>query len=76
MAAFNEAHDEADAAEGEDLSEDEGAPEAVAEAPEPSVCPGDYLDGREDEDELDLPRLGQPAPVADEPEPEDGGEGE
>lgn len=58
------------APEAEPVTEE---PAPVAEL-EPSVCPGDYLDGREDDDELDLPRLeaaaaSEPAPAA-EPEPE------
>jgi hypothetical protein len=31
--------------------------QAESDAPVASVCPGDYLDGREDEADLDLPRL-------------------
>ena len=55
LAVFNAAHDEQDAAEGKDGSEDEEPGEAVTEPPAGTT---------------------EPAPVAPETEPEEGGEGE
>ena len=96
LAAFNEASDEQDAAEGKDLSEDEAAA-SLPDVPGPGAVPRDEptaaTGGQHDgtahastgRSEVNPgpgtpapPPAGttEPAPVADETEPEEGGEGE
>ena len=74
LAAFEAAHDEAAAAEGKDLSEAPAPATPVgAEAPDSNTEPEPVGPESAAEPPADT---AEPAPVAAEPEPQDGGEGE